>query len=286
MSISKRLEGFEESIRKSEDKLTIVASMVTGAVIFLINFSFFDPSNEIFTFLNILGFSIMLVPYFSIRYDNYLSKREMETRFIDFLRDIIESVKAGMTLPQAIKACSKNDYGRLNDYVRKMGNQINWGIPFSQVFIAFSKNTGSRMIRRSASTIVEAHKSGGDVPDILEAVSKSVSEIERIRRERSAHIYMQMLTGYVIFFIFLIIMVALQRFLMPSISGMMSDSSIFGETSEPMNFYSIFRDLIIVQAFFAGLAIGKMSEGSVFAGAKHSVILVVVGYAVFFIFCA
>ena len=140
MAILKRLQGFEESIRKSEDKLTIVASMVTGAVIFLINFSFFDPSDEIFTFLNILGFSIMLVPYFSIRYDNYLSKKEMETRFIDFLRDIIESVKAGMTLPQAIKACSKNDYGRLNDHVRKMGNQINWGIPFSQVFIAFSKN--------------------------------------------------------------------------------------------------------------------------------------------------
>ncbi len=32
---------------------------------------------------------------------------------------------------------------------------------------------------------------------------------------------------------------------------------------------------------FAGLATGKMAEGSVIAGVKHSLVLIVIGYSIF-----
>ncbi|MFC2143947.1 hypothetical protein ACFLQO_01120, partial [Candidatus Aenigmatarchaeota archaeon] len=38
---------------------------------------------------------------------------------------------------------------------------------------------------------------------------------------------------------------------------------------------------IVIQGFFAGLAIGKMSEGAIMAGLKHSLILILIGYALF-----
>ena len=38
---------------------------------------------------------------------------------------------------------------------------------------------------------------------------------------------------------------------------------------------------IIIQGFFAGLATGKMSEGTIVAGLKHSIFLIIAGYGIF-----
>lgn len=59
-----------------------------------------------------------------------------------------------------------------------------------------------------------------------------------------------------------------------------SATFLFGEDVPP-NYPMIFTIFIIIQGFFAGLATGKMSEGSIPAGLKHSVILVFIGYAIF-----
>jgi len=51
--------------------------------------------------------------------------------------------------------------------------------------------------------------------------------------------------------------------------------SSFGDIS---GFYAdVFRILIIIQGFFSGLVIGKLSEGSIISGLKHSIFLVVLG---------
>ena len=43
----------------------------------------------------------------------------------------------------------------------------------------------------------------------------------------------------------------------------------------------VFIWLILIQGFFAGVMIGKFSEGELKAGLKHSLILMIVGYIVF-----
>ena len=37
----------------------------------------------------------------------------------------------------------------------------------------------------------------------------------------------------------------------------------------------------MVQGFFAGLVTGKMAEGSIVAGFKHSILLITTGYTLF-----
>jgi flagellar protein FlaJ len=46
------------------------------------------------------------------------------------------------------------------------------------------------------------------------------------------------------------------------------------------NLRRIFLHLTLVQGFFSGLVAGKMGEGSVSAGLKHSLIMMLVGYVV------
>ena len=47
-----------------------------------------------------------------------------------------------------------------------------------------------------------------------------------------------------------------------------------------MNLNRIFTVLILVQGFFAGLMVGKFSEGTLKYGLRHSIIMMVVGYII------
>jgi flagellar protein FlaJ len=180
-----------------------------------------------------------------------------------------------MTLTQAIRTVSRNDYGPLTIHVKDMAAKLDWGINFETVLEKFSETVGSLTIKRSVKTINETHRSGGYIGTVLEAVAESQLILERIKKERSSSIYAQMVNGYVIFFVFLLVMFGLSEFLVPAFQTT-------GNTNELAIAYgSIFRDLIVIQGLFAGIAIGKMAEGSVFAGVKHAVVMISIGYTVF-----
>jgi len=152
---------------------------------------------------------------------------------------------------------------------------------FDKALLKFSKNTGSKLIGRITSTIIESHRFGGNLTDILESISSTSIEIERLREERKLYINSQLITGYVIFFVFLVVIIGLQKFLVPSLTG----TTVGGEiTTAPkdieVGYGEIFRNLIILQGLFAGLVIGKMSEGAMVGGIKHSLILVIIGIVI------
>lgn len=301
MSLKDRLSGW---LGKSKQRRNLVlGSIVIGAALLIINFFYIrDVSGYEFLFpiLNLVGAGIVIGPTMIIKYNEYKTKQEIEKRFPTFLRDVTEATKAGMTLPQAIKNASKNEYGPLSMHVDKMAKQIDWGVPFEEVLERFTDRVGSEVLDRTISTIKETHRSGGKVSDILEIVGESVLQISRIREERKGHVYSQMLTGYMIYFIFLGVMIGLQTFLLPSLAGqngtgmegggmgMGMDTDGMGAGSEMGDltevYGSMFRNLIIIQGIFSGFAIGQMSEGSIMAGFRHVVFLVAIGYTAFFIF--
>jgi flagellar protein FlaJ len=211
-----------------------------------------------------------------MEYLEYKKNKEIEERFPDFLRDVAENMRTGMTLPQAIIATKSTYYGALTPYVKRIATQIDWGVPFDEILRKFSKGR-TKLIKRSVSTIIEAHRGGGDISDILDSVGKSMIEMNRIMKERSSTIYNQVIIGYVIFFLFIGILLIIQIFLLPSLHFISGEE----ESASLEAFYiQTFKLLILIQGFFAGLVIGKMSEGRIIAGVKHSFLLIIVGYTI------
>ncbi len=60
---------------------------------------------------------------------------------------------------------------------------------------------------------------------------------------------------------------------------------IMGNPQEDLvnEYKSIFRNLILIQGLFAGLAVGKMAEGSTISGVKHSMFMMFVGMLIFIV---
>lgn len=274
---------------KLKEKKLRVVLIITGAVAagLLIFSNFFITDSPTLTAgLNIIAIFIPVSPIIADRYSKYRIRKEYEDIFPVFLRDFVQGIKGGMTLPQTFKTVSSNDYGRLTPLVKKMSAQLEWGVPIEKVLLNFSKETKSKVIGRIVSSVVESHKFGGNLADTFEALSNTAIEIDRLRQERALYLQSQMITGYIIFFVFLGVIFGLQKFLLPSLAtNNLSDILQQGDQGIVVEEYRIlFRNLILLQGFFAGLSVGKMAEGSMIAGIKHSLFMMAVGGIVFFLF--
>lgn len=259
--------------------LTIINGVIVS-IIMLLGFFLFKDVPGLFSTIIILGIIMFVVPIALLKYYEIWKIKVAEDHFPQFMRDLVETIRSGMTLTQAVKAVTENDYGHLNYYVKKLNAQLDWGIPFDKALLNFSRSTRSKLIGRITSTIIESHRFGGNLTDILESISSTSIEIERLREERKLYINSQLITGYVIFFVFLIVIIGLQKFLVPSLTEITVEGVATVPEDIEVQYAEVFRNLIILQGLFAGLVIGKMSEGATVGGIKHSLFLVIIGIAI------
>ena len=189
-----------------------------------------------------------------------------------------------MSIPVALKTVAENDYKSLTPLVKKMSSQLEWGIPLEKVLLNFSKQVKSRLIGRIVSSIIESHEFGGNLSDTLDALRATALETEKLREERKLYLHSQMITGYIIFFVFLAVIIGLKLFLIPSLTEATGKEVLGVKVSREEligEYETLFRNIILIQGFFAGLSVGKMAEGAIIAGLKHSIFMMVVGILIY-----
>jgi len=259
-----------------------------AAFLFLVgvDFALFFNTRWFWSLL-LLSFVLGGMPGYLLYLQENKRQKQIEIEFLEFIRALVEGVKSGTPIPQSILNLKDKDFGNLTNYVKKLAYQIEWGIPVKEGLRVFARDTDNKVIRRSVAIITQAEESGGRMDDILESVADSVVSIERLKEERRSSTYSQVVQGYIVFFIFIGVMLMLEVKLMPMIqemikgtAGGVSGAGFFeaGGESAPaqLNFKRIFLSLIVVQGVFAGLLIGKFSEGKIKYGIKHSFALVVI----------
>jgi len=261
----------------------IAAGIIVVDLIFLLK-------EKVFWF--ILGIAVVIgaLPFVISLIIESKKERQKEQMFLEFSRNLVESVRAGTPISKAILNVKEKNYESLSPHIKKLANQISLGIPVKKAFEVFSRDVDNELVSRAINLIGQAENAGGDIEDILESVAKSVAETEKLKKERAAAISSLVVQGYIIFLVFIAIMLVMEFKILPMTAGI-SDVGLGGgittdftsieetETTGGVDAGEIGRPflyLLIIQGLFAGLVIGKLSEGSLKAGIKHSFILVIV----------
>ncbi len=244
-------------------------SVITLDLVFL-------REEKVFYFLIVVGGILVFLPFIISVVGGQSRHKKVEEKFLEFIRDLVEHVKSGTPISKSVVNLKDRDYGELTKYVQKLANQISSGIPLSRAMEIFAKETGSKVIARAVNMISEAEKAGGDISEILESVSKSINQIEILKKERKSAVYNIIVQGYIIFLIFIIIMLVLQFVILPLAGDLANTGDLAPSTGGGVQAESPMPMLmlIITQSFFTGLVIGKIAEGSFKDGVKHSFILV------------
>ncbi len=267
--------------------------IVSAGILALINIIYYSIEANLNLLLFLFGISlaILLLPFvIGIALEN---KEEEETTemFLEFSRNLAESVATGTPVSKSIVNMSRNNYGPMSGHVLKLASQISLGIPVEKSLENFASDIGNKVISRAVALIREAERAGGEIDYILESVAKSISEVDKLKKERKAAIYSLVVQGYIIFFIFIGIMLVMQFNILPlaGSAGGFGKLSVEGLTSAKptasagVNVNQLSRPfllLLIAQGLMAGLTIGKLSEGSVKAGIKHSFIMAVAAFLI------
>jgi len=207
-------------------------------------------------------------------------QREKEEKFLAFSRDLVESVKSGTPISKSIVQLRMRNYGALTIHIQKMANQLTLGFTLNQALNNFARDTKSRVISRAVGLISEAERAGGKIESILDSVSKSVDQIETLRKERKAAVSNLVTQGYMIFVVFIVIMLVLEFKILPLVADLGGTDSqglaVQVESISSDDFAMPLFVMLLVQSTFAGLVIGKISEGSIKNGIKHSFILLAI----------
>ena len=268
----------------------IVAAIILAAIDFIFFFN-----EKIFLFILGIAFVIAVAPFLLVLIRESREEEEISEMFLEFSRNLAESVVTGTPVSKSIVNMSKKNYRSLTPHIQKMANQINLGIPVSVALQTFADDVGNNVIKRAVVLIREAEKAGGEIDYILESVANSIAEVEKLKKERRAAMFNLIMQGYIIFFIFIGIMLVMEFKILPLTFGIEGAGGIFGATDvtgigtglatatkslSALEISRMFLYLLLTQGFFAGLVIGRLSEGSIKAGIKHSFILTIAAFLI------
>ena len=256
--------------------------MALGAVIIGISFLFIG-GNAFFFILGI-GVVIGISPFVFTVINEARISNQKEEMFLEFSRNLVESVKTGTPVSKSIINVRNRFYGVLSGNIKKLANQIYLGIPLNTALETFSKDVNNQTISRALTLIGNAEQAGGDIGEILESVAEAVSISDKLKKERKTTISTLVIQGYIIFVIFIAIILVMQFKILPMISGIaetgLGDTGGGGEAISADELSSAFLYLLLVQGFFSGLTIGKLSEGQIKSGIRHSFILVFMSFII------
>jgi len=217
--------------------------------------------------------------------------REIETRLPDFLRDVAEAGRFGMTLADAIVVASSGRYGRLTPEIKKMAAQIEWGVPASEAIRLLAERVKTPLVTRMASIIRKANDAGGNVADVLSMVSHDAKESILTQEERNVTMSTYVMVVYISFFVFIATILILEVQFLPKMEeagrsvndaavemGLTSIPGVNIQVSAIAEVSFIFLLSVIVHAIGDGILAGVIQNGSIPIGMRHSFIMLLCGF--------
>ncbi len=257
--------------------------------------SFLDSIRDVFSFQHIFDiidltaitvFSLILIPAWAY-HSNQKWRDDIDDNIPALLREISDAQKTGLPLPRAILEASKHQYGALTPELGKMAAKISWGIPFSKALKSLTETADTPLMKRTSLLILEAERSGGAIEDVFESAHNHVAEILGLRRERLGSMKPYRWIIYASFIVFSIVMIILLISFFKELAVQMVDAVLNEQKANarlPFNLAGIqliFFHLMVIEAIFAGLIAGKMSQGDAKLGLRDSCILLAICYFFF-----
>ncbi len=267
--------------------LVLLYSAIASAIVVIVALLTVKMTLINLSYLVVIVIAILVFPISFYEYFEMVRIKKMEDMFPIFLKDLSDSLRAGLTIADAIKTASKSDYHELNDDIKRVSNQLSWGVSFEKVITEMIERVKkSVFMSRGLAILLQAYKSGGDISPIMTSVADSTILLQNVQKDQETSMSEQTAIIYVIQFVFLAIIVVLFKVLIPiTVSGGIGGVT-FGEqgglNSVDMDYYKgFFFVTIIIQSICNGLVAGVTKSGSILAGMKHVAIMFAVSLVVF-----
>ena len=230
---------------------------------------------------------ILLVPY--IIFDELRTYRvnQIESNIPDFLNNLASINEAGILLVDAIVMSMQLKIGILHSEVKRLVNDISWGTKLDDALKKFEFRIRTEMTRRIINLIIKANEATSDIKSVLTIAAHDADIQRQLKKERNAEMFVYVFIIYISFMVFLFIVYILAAYFLPAMPAS-TEGAIAGlslSTTFDLEKYTlIFFHAAMIQGFCSGLVAGKMGNGNIHSGYKHSIMMMSIAYLLFAFF--
>ncbi|MBP2133140.1 flagellar protein FlaJ [Methanomicrobium sp. W14] len=192
--------------------------------------------------------------------------KNVERQLPEFLREISDMRDIGMTLQSAIKMISASKAGVLSSEIRIVSDELSYGSSLSGALVRMEERIGLVSVKRAISLLVKA----SEVTDaIREILAIAISDLEHYLRMKSKRFNVSFVYLAVIYLSFGIYLYSAYQMNVAFISSFSDFNLNLDISSSKAGMFHIG----IILGFFSGIMAGQLSSNSIYAGLKHSALL-------------
>ena len=230
----------------------------------------------------------------------YLHKRridKIEAAAPELFERLASLNEAGMSVVQGFDRVRDGDLGALSPEVERIWRDIEYGANVDDALIRFGRRVRTTAITRVVTLVTNAMRASSEIGPVLRIASEQARSELRLRRQRRQEMFTYLIVIYVAFAVFLVIIVAVNEVLVPSLpdavpvpegqtAGQVGPGADtfqqLGQVEKPA-YTLVFFHAAMIQGACAGFVAGQLGEGTLRDGAKHAAIMVALAYVVFLV---
>ncbi|MBS1263763.1 MAG: hypothetical protein MAG715_00954 [Methanonatronarchaeales archaeon] len=207
-------------------------------------------------------------------------------RVPDLLSQLASMNEMGLTLVESFHHVGGGN-NLLSIEMAKVQDQLSWGEEISLALKQFTNRVKSAFLLQVMTLITRALRASGNVSQVLRIAAEDALRRREVERERGTQIFVYVVIIYLSFLVFLAIIAILAVKFLPVMQqptgggGAAASGMTIGGNIDIELFKRTFFHATVVQGFSSGLVAGKMGEGSVLSGLKHSLVMMTIAYVAF-----
>lgn len=255
---------------------------ITAAIIFMASIFLLSSILSLLLNLSIIipvlvtaSFIILTLTYIYYQKEKRLENIELELP--NYLKQVSSLLKVGLGLESAFNEISKTMDNDLNNEIKRALAETSLGKSFDEALMDLAKRNRSENLEHTFKIMIRSKESGGNLADILESMSKDLSDAISLKKERKTNVMMSVM--------FLLISSTIATPFSLGMIGLYSDFiATIGRTSplsEVIPITSI--GYIIIQAVLVSILMGIVLYSNAKKGLKFIIFIVPSAVGVFII---
>ena len=236
----------------------------------------------------IIAAAIVFIPYLIFVEAHFHRINQISVNFPEFLNRLVNLHESGLTLAASLKKLRVSNLGILNIEVTKMNTSLELNENLIEAFRDFGRRVNTVAVQRTVVLIENAVKMTGNVKDTLVIAANDALAARSLDEDRTRSIKLYVMVLYISFFVFLYVIYSLVTGFFPQVPLMQSNeiTDMVGESVNLSGFdrllyIRLFFHAAVLDGFFSGLVAGKIGEGDVRLGLKHSMVMMISAYILF-----
>jgi len=238
--------------------------------------------------------AIFLSGTFAIVYEYSRRRlRRLESAVPELLERLASLNEAGISVVSSFDRVRRGDIGALDEEVDRIWRDIQWGATTEEALSRFETRVRTPSVTRVVTLITNAMHASNEIGPVLRIAAEQARSDLQLRRQRRQEMFTYLVVVYVSFFVFLVVIGALEYVLIPSlpdvgsvgggaaggVGGVGGAGPLGGFEGGDRDAYRlVFLHTAFVQSLLSGLAAGVMGSGSIKAGMKHAAAMLSISY--------